>query len=114
MMMGEKLQRRPSEEELKRIAYHEVGHALIGEYVQPGSVVAVSISSRDKPGYTRQAPVDDRYLYTREEILGQIAICLSGAVAEELAVGSRSTGAMGDLSEAIELAKQMVLAAYPI
>ena len=109
VMMGEKLQRRPSEQELERIAYHEAGHALIGEYVQPGSVAAVSITSRGQAlGYTRQAPVDDRYLYTQEEILGQIAICLGGAVAEELAVGSKSTGAMGDFERAIELAKQMV------
>ncbi|MGI6037790.1 MAG: AAA family ATPase [Limnochordia bacterium] len=111
VMMGEKLDRRPTEEELARIAYHEMGHALISEYVQPNSVAAVTVTSRGQAlGYTRQAPPEEKYLYTEGEILGQIAICLGGAVAEEIIFGSRSTGAAGDFEQAVHFAKRLIFA----
>lgn len=111
VMMGEKLDRRPAERERERIAYHETGHALVSEVLQPGSVQAVTVTSRGQAlGYMRQAPRDDQYLYTREELLQQIAVCVAGAAAEEIFFGSRSTGSTGDFQQAVKLAKQFVLA----
>ncbi|HHW13541.1 MAG TPA: AAA family ATPase [Firmicutes bacterium] len=111
VMMGEKLDRRPGEGERERIAYHETGHALVSEILQPGSVQAVTVTSRGQAlGYMRQAPRDDQYLYTKQELLDQIAVCVAGAAAEEIFFGSRSTGSASDFQQAVKLAKQLVLA----
>ena len=111
VMMGERLERKPRHEERERIAHHEAGHALISELVRPGSVSSITITSRGKAlGYMRQAPEDDPYLLTKEEILDQIAVCMAGACAEEIFFGSRSTGSLGDLRQAMDLAMQLVTA----
>ncbi|MBE3583063.1 MAG: AAA family ATPase [Limnochordaceae bacterium] len=109
VMMGEKLDRCPSAQEKRRIAVHELGHALISELVRPDSVAAVTITSRGQAlGYTRQAPQDDQYLWTRRELEGQIAVCLGGSCAEQALLGERSTGAAGDFDQASEYAKKLV------
>lgn len=109
VLMGEKLDRRPSPAERERIAYHEAGHALASEVMRPGSVSVVTITPRgDAMGYMRQTPEDDRYLYTRQDLLDQMAICLGGAVAEEAFLGSRSTGAAGDFEQSVQLAGRLV------
>ncbi|BAS27659.1 AAA family ATPase [Limnochorda pilosa] len=111
VLMGEKLDRRPSEAERRRVAYHETGHAFVSELGRPGSVSTVTLSPRGQAlGYMRQTPEDDPYLYTQEELEHQIDVCLGGAVAEELFFGSRSTGAMGDFEQAVGLARRMILA----
>ncbi|MFS8523808.1 MAG: hypothetical protein FWJ83_03005, partial [Limnochordales bacterium] len=53
-------------------------------------------------------PADDQYLYTAEELHGQIAVLLAGAVAEEIAFGNRSTGSAGDFEQAAALAERIV------
>jgi vesicle-fusing ATPase len=109
VMLGEKLDRRIAQEELKRVALHEIGHALISETVRSGSVASVTITPRDNAlGYMRQVPQDDQYLHTKAQILGQIRICLAGAVSEQLMLGEKSTGASGDYEEALRLAKRIV------
>lgn len=109
VMMGEKLDRRPTPEERFRVAVHEVGHALVSELENSGSVAAVTVTSRGQAlGYTRQAPQDDQYLWTRKDILRQIAVTLGGTCAEELVLGERSTGAAGDFEQGSELAKKLV------
>lgn len=111
VMMGEKRDRKPSRAELERVAYHEMGHALISELTRPGSVAAVTVTPRGQAlGYMRQAPADDQYLYTPEELRGQIAVMLAGAAAEEVAFGGRSTGSAGDFQQAAQLAERMVYA----
>lgn len=109
VMMGEKMDRRLREEERQRIAYHEVGHAVISELVRPGSVASITVTSRGRAlGYVRQAPDEDPYLYTYDDLVGQIAVCLAGALSEELHFGSRSTGATGDFQEALRLAERII------
>ncbi|MBM7624814.1 AAA family ATPase [Sporohalobacter salinus] len=109
VMMGEKLNRRPQEEELKRVAYHETGHALVAEFVKPGSVSTINITSRGKAlGYVRHNPEDDHYLQTLDYIRGQIAVCIAGAITEEKILGNRSTGATNDFKKATELAKKII------
>lgn len=111
VIMGEKLERKPDKDELWRIAVHEVGHALVSETVRPGSVSAITITSRGKAlGYMRQVPEKDSYLHTREYLEGQIAILLGGSVAEELVVGNRSTGALNDFKQAVQAARQIIAA----
>lgn len=109
VMLGEKLDRRPRADELRRVAYHEVGHAIIAESVRPGAVAAITVTPRGQAlGYMRQTAVDDQYLYTKEELYGQIAVLLGGAVAEEIIFGGRSTGSTGDFDHVVQLAERIV------
>lgn len=109
VILGEKVARRPREEELERVAVHELGHASVAELRRPGSVAMVSISPRGGAlGYVRQSPDADHYLYSREELEEQIDVILAGCVAEEMFCGSRSTGAQKDLEQALELARLLV------
>ncbi len=109
IIMGEKLDRVPNSLEKQRIAIHEVGHALLSELTQPGSVATINIASRSNAlGYVRQTPVDDTYLYTKDAINAKIAVALAGAISEEISLGNRSTGASNDFKQAIDWAKQII------
>jgi len=109
VIMGDRLERRPAVAELRRVAIHETGHALISEVVRPGSVSTLTITPRGQAmGYMRQTPEDDTYLYTRDYLENQIAVMLAGAVAEEMVLGSRSTGAANDFQQATRTAEQIV------
>lgn len=109
VMLGEKLDRKPVAEEMRRIAAHEGGHALVAELVNPQSVSHVSIRSRGNAlGYVRHNPQDDKYLYTQEMLEGHIMVALAGALAEEEILGMHSTGAAGDYAQALRLVEQMI------
>jgi len=107
----EKKNRVLSKEERKRVAHHEVGHALVAMSL-PGSdpVQKISIIPRGIAalGYTLQLPTEDRYLLTRTELENRIAVLLGGRIAEELVFGEASTGAADDLQKATTIAKRMV------
>jgi len=109
VILGEKLDRKPTADEKHRVAVHEAGHALVGEWVEPGSVSMVTITPRGRAmGYVRTNPADDRYLYTRPMIEGQIRVALAGFMAEELCFGQGSTGASSDFARVVDLAKGIV------
>ncbi|MDI3327301.1 MAG: AAA family ATPase [Alicyclobacillaceae bacterium] len=109
VLMGERTGRVPSREELRRVAVHELGHAIVSEIVRPGSVSHITISPRGNAlGYVRQVPEGDTYLYTKDQLDGQIMVALAGAVAEELVYGNRSTGAQNDFEQASRLARTEV------
>ncbi|MFN5817136.1 MAG: ATP-dependent zinc metalloprotease FtsH [Pseudanabaena sp.] len=107
----EKKSRVLNENEKRIVAYHEVGHALVGA-LNPGSgrVEKSSIVPRGMAalGYTLQLPTEDRFLMSKEEIEAQIATLLGGRSAEEIIFGSITTGASNDLQRATELADKMV------
>jgi cell division protease FtsH len=107
----EKKSRVLTKEERRRVAHHEVGHALIAISL-PGSdpVHKISIIPRGIAalGYTLQLPTEDRYLLTRTELENRIAVLLGGRAAEELVFGEASTGAADDLQKATIIAKRMV------
>ena len=110
VMLGEKLDRKPTAEELRRVAIHESGHALLAEMVRPNSVSQVSIRSRGNAlGYVRHYPKDDLYLYTQAMLEEQIMVALAGALAEEEILGTRSTGAAGDYEQALNLVERMLI-----
>jgi vesicle-fusing ATPase len=109
VIMGEKLDRLPSAAEKRRIAIHEAGHAVMSEFVNPGSVASVNVAARGNAlGYVRQTQEEDRYLYTVDFIKGRIAVALGGAIAEEITFGNRSTGASNDFQQATSMAKQII------
>ncbi|MBW4511886.1 MAG: ATP-dependent zinc metalloprotease FtsH4 [Scytonematopsis contorta HA4267-MV1] len=107
----EKKSRVLSDTEKKIVAYHEVGHAMVGA-LMPGSgrVEKISIIPRGMAalGYTLQLPTEDRFLMNEEELRGQIATLLGGRSAEEVIFGSITTGASNDLQRATDLAERMV------
>jgi cell division protease FtsH len=93
------------------VAYHEVGHALVGALTPGGGKVSkISIVPRGMGalGYTLQVPEEDRFLLVAEEITGQIATLLGGRVAEELVFGQVSTGAADDIQKATDLAERAI------
>jgi vesicle-fusing ATPase len=109
VMMGERLDRRPSLPDLKRVAIHETGHAFVSEHIRCGSVSTLTITPRGQAlGYMRQTPEDDTYLYTRDYLENQICVMLAGAVAEEMVLGGRSTGAGNDYLQATSTVDQII------
>jgi cell division protease FtsH len=99
-----------SDNEKKIIAYHESGHTVVARFT-PGSdpVHKVSIISRGPAlGYTLQLPLEDKYLTSKNEITGRLAVLLGGRVAEELTFNEITTGAQNDLSKATSIAHKMV------
>lgn len=109
VIMGEKLDRRPTPVEMERISIHESGHALVSEMLEPGSVSSLTIVPRGKAlGFMRKTLQDDQYLYTRDELDKQIMVMLAGALAEEIKYGNRSTGARNDFSQAWKLSRKIV------
>jgi cell division protease FtsH len=107
----EKKSRVLNDSEKKIVAYHEVGHALVGA-IMPGTdqVAKISIIPRGMAalGYTLQLPTEDRFLRNEAELKGQIATLLGGRAAEEIVFGRITTGAANDLQRATDLAEQMV------
>ncbi|MGV0578262.1 ATP-dependent zinc metalloprotease FtsH [Mycolicibacterium elephantis] len=98
------------EEDRRRTAYHEAGHALLG-MLQPGAdpVRKVSIIPRGHAlGVTLSTPDEDRYGYTAEYLRGRIIGALGGMAAEEEVYGVVTTGSESDLETATNLARGMV------
>ena len=99
----EKKSRVLQDDEKKVVAYHEVGHAIVGHLMPGGSKVAkISIVPRGMSalGYTLQLPTEERFLNSKEESKGQIAT-LGGRSAEEVVFGKITTGASNDLQRAM-------------
>jgi cell division protease FtsH len=99
-----------SEEERRRTAYHESGHALLG-MLQPGAdpVRKISIIPRGQAlGVTYQSPAADRYGYGETYLRGRLIGMLGGRAAEILIYGETTTGPESDLEQATSIARQMV------
>ncbi|MES9590716.1 ATP-dependent zinc metalloprotease FtsH [Streptomyces sp. NPDC007076] len=99
-----------SDEDRRRTAYHESGHALLG-MVQPGAdpVRKVTIVPRGRAlGVTLSTPDADKYAYTEEYLRGRIVGALGGMAAEQVVFGVITTGAESDLEQVTNLARGMV------
>ena len=99
-----------SEQEKVTTAYHEAGHTLVAKLLPNADKVhKVTIIPRGKAlGVTQQLPEEDRYTYTKEYLLDRLCVLFGGRVAEELALGTISTGAGNDIERATEIARKMV------
>ena len=93
------------------VSYHEIGHALVAaKQTNSAPVQKITIVPRTSGalGYTMQIDEGDHYLMSKEEIENKIATLTGGRAAEEIAVGSISTGASNDIEQATKLARAMI------
>jgi cell division protease FtsH len=110
IVLGAERQVMLSDEDRRRTAYHEGGHAIVG-MLTPGAdpVRKVSIIPRGMAlGVTFSAPDADRFNYLEPEILARIKVALGGRVAEEIVLGEISTGAESDIEQLTGIARRMV------
>jgi cell division protease FtsH len=107
----EKKTRLFSEEERKITAYHELGHAIVGYFLdQESDVHKISIIGRGQAlGYTISLPREDRYLTTKANLMANLAMTLGGRAAEEIVFNEVTTGAANDLEKVTHTAKQMIM-----
>src|SRR6058998_2767644 len=107
----EKKTRVMSEKERLITAFHEMGHALVGHFLEHSDPVhKISVISRGQAlGYTISLPTEDKFLTTRAELSDQLAMTLGGRAAEEIVFHEVTTGASNDLEKVTQTAKQMVM-----
>jgi cell division protease FtsH len=97
--------------ERKRVAYHELGHALVAvgsPHADPVHRVSIVPRGVAALGVTQQLPADDRYLIARPELEDRLAVMMGGRAAERVVYGDLSSGAANDLQQATALARRMV------
>ena len=107
----EKKTRVMSEKERLVTAYHEVGHAIVGQLLEHTDPVhKISIISRGQAlGYTISLPTEDKFLTSRAELTDTMAMTLGGRAAEEIVFGEITTGASNDLEKVTETAKDLLV-----
>jgi len=107
----EKKARLLSEKEQRITAYHEMGHALVGHFLENTNPIhKITIVSRGQAlGLTISLPTEDRYMQTKQALQEEIAMTLGGRAAEELVFNEVTTGAANDIEKITHTAKQMVM-----
>ncbi|MBP3301005.1 MAG: ATP-dependent zinc metalloprotease FtsH [Clostridia bacterium] len=107
----EKKSRLITDKEKELTAYHEAGHAIVTVVADGNSKVnEISIIPRGMAGgYTSYLPVENKSYMSKGEMLDRIIHCMGGRAAEELCLNDISTGAAGDIQQATEMARQMVM-----
>ena len=107
----EKKARLLSEKEQRITAYHEMGHALVGHFLEHTNPIhKITIVSRGQAlGLTISLPTEDRYMQTKTALMEEIAMTLGGRAAEEIVFNEVTTGAANDLEKITSTAKQMVM-----
>lgn len=97
--------------EKKRVAYHEMGHAIVGLALREDEAIhKVSIIPRGVAalGYTMRRPIEDRYLMSKDELERKLSVILGGRASEVIFFQDISTGASDDLDKATDIAHAMV------
>ena len=100
-----------TDKEKLSVAYHEIGHALVAalqSHSAPVQKITIVPRTSGALGYTMQVDEGNRYLMSREEIENKIATYAGGRAAEEVVLGSVSTGASNDIEQATKLARAMI------
>ncbi len=102
-----------SEDERRRVAFHEMGHATVSlalgaemETIHKVSIIPRGIGAL---GYTMRRPIEDRYLMSQTELQDKLAILMGGRAAETYFFKDCSTGAADDLDKATDMSRAMVM-----
>ncbi len=93
------------------VAYHEIGHALVAAILDktaPVEKITIIPRTSGALGFTLQVDEGNKYLMSKEDIENRIAVFTAGRAAEEIAVGSVTTGASNDIEQATRLARAMI------
>ena len=107
----EKKDRILGEEEKKIVAYHEVGHALciaVQKHAEPVQKITIVPRTMGALGYTMQVPEEEKYLMSKDQMLGELVTLFGGRAAEEVIFHSITTGASNDIERATQIARAMV------
>ena len=107
----EKKDRILGEEEKKIVAYHEVGHAMaiaVQKNTEPVQKITIVPRTMGALGYTMQVPEEEKYLMSKEQMLGELVTLFGGRAAEEVVFHSVTTGASNDIERATQIARAMV------
>jgi len=100
-----------NDQERRRVAYHETGHAVVAHFTAGADPVdRISIVPRGMAalGYTVQLPTEERFLLTEKELLARIDVLLGGRAAEKMVFDDVSTGASDDLTKASDIVRRMI------
>lgn len=100
-----------SDNEKWTVAIHEIGHALVAalqSHSAPVQKITIIPRTSGALGYTMQVDEDERYIMTKEELKNKIATLTGGRAAEEVMLGTISTGAANDIEQATKLARAMI------
>ena len=99
-----------SDEEKKMTAVHEAGHTLIAKLTPDADPVhkVTIIPHGLAMGVTQTLPEDDRYILKKEKAYSEIKVLMGGRIAEELLLGTKTTGASNDIDRATEIARKMI------
>ncbi|MBN8707533.1 MAG: ATP-dependent zinc metalloprotease FtsH [Bacteroidetes bacterium] len=99
-----------SDKEKRNTAYHEAGHALVAKYLDDTDPVhKVTIIPRGRAlGVTTYLPIEDKYSYTKTDLISRICYMLGGRVSEKIIFGDFSTGAANDIERATSMARKMI------
>lgn len=110
MLLGLKKSLDFNKEQEKRIAYHELGHAIASLILNPHHTVEkITIEPRGNAlGFTMITPTEEQFLYTKEELLNQVCVLLAGRAAEDIFLGSITNGARDDLNRANKIVNDMI------
>ncbi len=98
-----------SEAEKRTVAYHEAGHAVVAKILNMDKIQKISIIPRDKAlGYVLKFPTEDKFLYTKQELMNKVTILLAGRASEEIFIGEISTGASNDIKESTNIIYEII------
>ena len=100
-----------TDKEKMAVSYHEIGHALVAAlqtHSAPVQKITIIPRTSGALGYTMQVEEGNHYLMTKEELENKIATLTGGRAAEEVALGTVSTGASNDIEQATKLARAMI------
>jgi cell division protease FtsH len=98
-----------SDKEKRIVAYHEAGHAVAAKILNIDKVQKISIVPRDKAlGYVLKFPIEDKFLYSKKELLSKITVLLAGRASEEIFIGEISTGATNDIKESTNIIYEII------
>ena len=101
-----------TEEVRERIAYHESGHALLGQllpHADPVHKISIIPRGDGSLGFTLSLPLEDKYIVSQNEFNEKLITLFGGRAAEEIVFNDLTTGASNDLRQATAIAKQMVV-----
>ena len=100
-----------TEDEKRRVAFHEAGHALVAltmAHADPVHRVTIIPRSIGSLGATLQLPTEERYMMTRAELRDRLCVLMGGRTAEDIVFRDVSTGAEDDIERATAIARQMI------